>query len=431
MGQGPSPDLALHFPPEVNVAAFAPHIQMPAMRRIDFVARLRAMTGPVIVADYVSVGGPFLGAHSLPPDVLSILQAIPPAIPDIPTLEPQLAGEYPIVALECSIPARALPEALFARLAKMPGILSCQVCTLTSTGIQAKCNPRVDQNLPFDILVTLKTSPPPDLKPGAVCTFTGAYTSIMTPRNPQKGFAFEAQTVKVHGPGETLDKLTGPAGTTYYAGADEENLKRIRAQADADSAAHKAIRAGLGSTSATTATPATPATAPTPVTAPAPSAEPPKPEPTPAPEAEKPVEETPVIDEPDSDVRGKDPLEVALKLMQAAPEASYTARGNILETDTFDADDPVARMARLRLGGFNAEAFASSADKYLGELDRLTGKSGGTTGDTYDVGEYDVGSYDQGGDYGNYGNYGSYGDSYGGSYGGDYSGGYSGGYTSW
>lgn len=214
-------------------------------------------------------------------------------------------------------------------------------------------------------------------------------------------------------------------------------MKNLRAQVESDRQLHKSMRGGAHAQ--------TPASAPTPAP-PAPS-EPAsssaghkpaddKPVEEPPAEASKPAEPTPkveevkppVIEETVSDVAGKDPLEVALTLMQSAPEASYTVKKSILDADEQE-DDPVARMARLKMGGFNASAFTSSADKYMGELDMLAGVKPTQQSD------YDV--YDVANDYNNTNNYDSYNsgyDNYNSGYDNYSSGGYNsygGGYSSW
>lgn len=141
---------------------------------------------------------------------------------------------------------------------------------------------------------------------------------------------------------------------------------------------------------------------------------------------------TVVIEEAKSEFANQDPLEVALKLMQNAPEASYIPKaGSILDNVTAEADDPLARLQSLKSRGFNADAFTSKADTYLDQLSGFAGapakKVDPVADDYYDIGATDT--YGQNNDqYGDqYGNYDAYGtnnyDQYGsgaGNYGGNY-----------
>ncbi|KAE8301461.1 hypothetical protein GL50803_008528 [Giardia duodenalis] len=444
INQGAVPDLALHFPQSFTVTQLQPLIKMNEMKTIDFVGKLRGMNGPVIAADYVSVGGGYVEKpeHNLPKTVADALHAIPEAFPSLAALESQLTVEYPMVAMECSMQARGLPEAIFMRhITKVAGALSCQVIEVSPQNAKVKCNPRIDEKAPFDVLVTFQPAMAaklPEVKQGALCTFRGKYTSISTAREPQKVFGFAADDVVLNkDPAASLASLPTKGGDVFYQGQDEVVMKNLRAQVESDRQLHKSMRGGAHAQ--------TPASAPTPAP-PAPS-EPAsssaghkpaddKPVEEPPAEASKPAEPTPkveevkppVIEETVSDVAGKDPLEVALTLMQSAPEASYTVKKSILDADEQE-DDPVARMARLKMGGFNASAFTSSADKYMGELDMLAGVKPTQQSD------YDV--YDVANDYNNTNNYDSYNsgyDNYNSGYDNYSSGGYNsygGGYSSW
>lgn len=444
INQGAVPDLALHFPQSFSVAQLQPLIKMNEMKTIDFVGKLRGINGPVIAADYVSVGGGYVAKpeHNLPKAITDALQAIPEAFPSLVALESQLVVEYPMVAMECSMQARGLPEAIFMRrISTVTGVLSCQIVEVTAQNAKVKCNLRIDEKAPFDVLVTFQPSMAaklPEVKQGALCTFRGKYTSISTAREPQKLFGFAADDVTVNkDPAASLASLPTKGGDAFYQGQDETTIKNLRAQIETDRQLHKSMRDG---THAAAPSPAT-APAPTAATAPLPpgptpsSAEHDKPVEEPPAEAPKPAEPTPkveevkapVIEETVSDVAGKDPLEVALTLMQSAPEASYTVKKSILDADEQE-DDPVARMARLKMGGFNASAFTSSADKYMGELDMLAGVKPTQQSD------YDV--YDVANDYNtnNYDSYNSGYDNYNSGYDNYNSGSYNsygGGYSSW
>lgn len=463
INQGAVPDLALHFPQSFSVTQLQPLIKMNEMKTIDFVGKLKGMNGPVIAADYVAIGGGYVAkpAHNLPKNIADALEAIPAAFPSLAAIESQLTIEYLTVAMECSMQARGLPEAIFMKhISKVAGMLSCQVVDTSPQNARVKCNLRIDEKAPFDVMVTFQpamSAKIPEIKPGTLCTFRGKYTSISTAREPQKVFGFAADDVIINkDPSANLGALPTKGGDVFYQGQDEIMIKNLHAQIEADRQLHKSMRGGAQAPTptpaptsvpapppvppASTATPQPPSAGPTPSSTEQKPAEHDKPVEEPPAEAAKPANPTPkaeeikppVIEETVSDVAGKDPLEVALTLMQSAPEASYTVKKSILDADEQE-DDPVARMARLKMGGFNASAFTSSADKYMGQLDMMAGIKPAQQNDyeTYDV----ANDYNDTNNYDNYSsNYNSGYDNYNSGYD-SYSGGgynnYGGGYSSW
>jgi len=372
-------------------------------------------------------------------------------------------------------------------------VVTGQVVTMNSQQITLKCHPRNMPEAPFDLVVTvtdvLKQKLPAGVKPGALVSFHGKFTAMCSLRSPNIPPTLAGEQATVHvGPNAKLEALPTKGGDASYVGADDKALRDNKRQIDEDMALHRNIRVGrmpvIPTTpltspstapgtepqSARSSVPPTPKAtepkpqlpepktevSPAPAEAPEETKEPeskPEPEPEAEPKEEQPAEEEkgeeteetaepeppkkPVITEPPkviveeviSDVAGKDPLELALELMQKAPDASYTVKHSVLDAPDAEESDPVARMAQLKCTGFDANAFLTNSDQYIDQIGRL-GSSKPTYGDTD---EYDVGrdggwdaagdSWNTGGDNWGSSNYDSYGgnyDSYGGGYGGSY-----------
>ncbi|KAH0570556.1 hypothetical protein SS50377_26836 [Spironucleus salmonicida] len=91
------------------------------------------------------------------------------------------------------------------------------------------------------------------------------------------------------------------------------------------------------------------------------------------------------LDEPESEFKSMDPMEVAALLMKDAPKTSYTETAISANLLNDDDDDALKRIKALKQSGLYSH-FTEQADKHLADLGQMKG-SGGGSGD-YAAGDY-------------------------------------------